>query len=298
MLWGDVLINHPDKIDELPKDAIFIDWGYNKDYPFMEHAKMLDSKKTNYLLAPGTSSWSTITSRILDMQETIINSANASKKYHGLGILVTDWGDIGHLQYLPVSYLGFILGGLVAWSDSSLNDAICYLKKMLNDDALVEAILELGKYHLLEGEYRSYGSRLFNTILWAEHAMRQDNPTTFYQEKMMANLIDEKHLALLKISFIKAESLLALAKDTLEKEEMLNSLFLLKTLASLNAKFSLLKIQTVDFNKEIQELKQYAKVHKTLWEKRNNPYGYEESVKRIKWLIEILLKLTRKEQIQ
>ena len=27
-----------------------------------------------------------------------------------IGYLNTDWGDIGHLQYLPISYLGFAAG--------------------------------------------------------------------------------------------------------------------------------------------------------------------------------------------
>jgi len=30
MLWGDVLIKNRDKVNLLPKDVIFIDWGYNK----------------------------------------------------------------------------------------------------------------------------------------------------------------------------------------------------------------------------------------------------------------------------
>ena len=85
------------------------------------------------MLAPGTSSWATITSRILDMEHTILNSAKAAKKYNSLGALITDWGDMGHLQYLPVSYLGFILGGINSWTDATLYDAIEYLKNNIND---------------------------------------------------------------------------------------------------------------------------------------------------------------------
>lgn len=220
MLWGDVLVKHPEKITKLPKDVIFIDWGYNKDYPFEKHAKMLFENNVNYILAPGTSSWSTITSRMLDMSLTIIHSAKAAKKYNGLGILVTDWGDIGHLQYLPVSYLGFIFGGLLAWGSCELDDAIGYLKKMLKDDALCEAILELAQYHLLEGDYRDYGSRLFSAILWAEHARNQLNPIEFYQTRIFSNLVEEKNCQLLEISFNKAQFLLEKANCSLETSEL------------------------------------------------------------------------------
>ena len=45
MIWGDVLVKHPDKISKLSKDIVFIDWGYNKAYDFVNHAKMLEELK-------------------------------------------------------------------------------------------------------------------------------------------------------------------------------------------------------------------------------------------------------------
>ena len=298
MLWGDVLVKHPEKITKLPKDVIFIDWGYNKDYPFEKHAKMLFENNVNYILAPGTSSWSTITSRMLDMSLTIIHSAKAAKKYNGLGILVTDWGDIGHLQYLPVSYLGFIFGGLLAWGSCELDDAIGYLKKMLKDDALCEAILELAQYHLLEGDYRDYGSRLFSAILWAEHARNQLNQIEFYQTRIFSNLVEEKNCQLLEISFNKAQFLLEKANCSLETSELKNSLKLLKVLLSINRKFTNIKNNIpTSFDNEIKILQEYLIEHKYLWYIRNNPNGYEKSANRIQWLIEILTQMTRKENV-
>lgn len=79
MIWGDVLVKHPDKISKLSKDIVFIDWGYNKAYDFVNHAKMLEELKVKYLLAPGTSTWSSITGRFIDMKETIENSTCSSK---------------------------------------------------------------------------------------------------------------------------------------------------------------------------------------------------------------------------
>ena len=279
-------------------DAIFIDWGYDKGYPFEKHAKILSEKNVKYMLAPGTSSWSTITSRTLDMEHTILNSAKAAKKYNSLGVLITDWGDMGHLQYLPVSYLGFILGGINSWTDATLYDAIEYLKEYLKDDYLVEAMLELGRYHLLEGEYRGYGSRLFSAIMWAEHSRRQENTIDFFKTRMFSNLIDEPNLNMLKISFAKAQKLLVFAKESLEKDELLNSLHLLNVLVSVNEKLAKIKNNlSVDFNDEIDELKKYLIKHEQLWLMRNIEYGYKKSADRIVWLIEILNELARKEKL-
>lgn len=298
MLWGDVLIKHIDKIDLLPKDAIFIDWGYNKDYDFEKHATDLEKHNVKYILAPGTSTWSTITSRILDMETTIKNSSIAAKRHLGLGIMVCDWGDIGHLQYLPVSYLAFIYAGLISWNNIEFSDAVEYLKDFLDDDALCEAILELGKYHMLEGEYRDYGSRLFSSILWAEHSQREDNPITFFINRVYQNLIEEKNYELLKISFAKARKLLDLAKNKVETAELKNSLFLLETLGSINQKFLKQKNGlTISFTDEIKNLNAYLIEHKRLWNKRNNPNGFVFSANRINWLIENLMKLDGKENL-
>lgn len=301
MLWGDVLVKHPEKIAKLPKDVIFIDWGYTKDYPFFQHAKMLQEKKVKYLLAPGTSTWSTITSRMLDMSITIKNSALAAKHYDALGILVTDWGDMGHLQYLPSSYLGFIYGGLISWQICELYEAIIYLKKMLKDDALVEAILELSKYHMLEGEYRDYGSRLFSAISWAEHANYQQEKNDiieFYKTKIFSNLIAKENYELLDISFKKVAMLLDIAKDSLDTQEMKNSLRLLQILLVINKKFTMIKNgKIVNFKDEINVLEDYLIEHKKLWCIRNNENGYVKSANRIKWLIKVLMLMTGKENV-
>ena len=98
---------------------------------------------------------------------------------------------------------------------------------MLKDDALCEAILELAQYHLLEGDYRDYGSRLFSAILWAEHARNQLNPIEFYQTRIFSNLVEEKNCQLLEISFNKAQFLLEKANCSLETSELKNILKLL-----------------------------------------------------------------------
>lgn len=298
MLWGDVLIKHPDKVKLLPKDVIFIDWGYNKDYPFNEHAKILEENNVNYLLAPGTSSWSTITSRLIDMKETIENSTISAKKHCGLGVVLTDWGDMGHLQYLPSSYLGFIYAGMLMWSTGTLDDAKMLLNDIVNDDTLAEVIIDLSTYHLLEGEYRDYGSRLFTSIMWAEHAKRQNNPKEFFLEKMKYNYLARENKAVLKQVFKENEEKLKLVKPSLEKDELSNALYLLKILLSINDKLSDYEQQcVVSFDEEIEKLKNYLNKHLMLWCTRNKKEGYEFSANRINWLIEMLMCLDRKERV-
>lgn len=298
MIWGDVLVKHPDKISKLSKDIVFIDWGYNKAYDFVNHAKMLEELKVKYLLAPGTSTWSSITGRFIDMKETIENSTCSSKKYHGLGILLTDWGDMGHLQYLPSSYLGFIYGAMLSWSSGTIEDAEKYLAIILNDETLAKVIVELSHYHELEGEYRDYGTRLFASIMWAEHGRRQDDKVNFFLNRMKSNIISYEAVQKLHDLLIQEKNKLQNAKECLEKYEIKNAILLLETLLDINERLhSYLDNCIVNFDEPIKNLEKYLENHKKLWLARNIKEGYAFSANRINWLIEMLMCLDRKEKI-
>lgn len=298
MIWGDVLVKHPNKISKLSKDIVFIDWGYNKAYDFVNHAKMLEELKVKYLLAPGTSTWSSITGRFIDMKETIENSTCSSKKYHGLGILLTDWGDMGHLQYLPSSYLGFIYGAMLSWSSGTIEDAEKYLAIILNDETLAKVIVELSHYHELEGEYRDYGTRLFASIMWAEHGRRQDDKVNFFLNRMKSNIISYEAVQKLHDLFIQEKNKLQNAKECLEKDEIKNAILLLETLLAINERLhSYLDNCIVNFDEPIKNLEKYLENHKKLWLARNIKEGYAFSANRINWLIEMLMCLDRKEKI-
>lgn len=289
MIWGDVLINHPDSISKLPKDLIFIDWGYNLNYDFDSHGEILKEKKTKFMMAPGTSTWSTITGRYYDMVGSITNSSAAVKKYNGLGLLVTDWGDVGHLQYLPFSYPGFIYGAQCAWSSPNEEVIKTYLTKLVGEET-TEVILNLSTYTTLEGEYRDYGSRLFSAILWAEHAKAEKDPIGYFLKKMETNLIDEANLKQLEKMF--KTSLIELGViDSIEKAEVQNSINLLLTLLDINRNLRKVieKNEKKIFETDILILQAYLGKHYELWCLRNISPGFIPSGNRVKWLMKILM---------
>lgn len=289
MIWGDVLVNHPDLVSKLPKDLIFIDWGYNLNYDFLTHAKMLKENKTKFMMAPGTVTWSNITGRYFDMTGSIKNSSEAVKKYNGLGILVTDWGDIGHLQYLPFSYPGFIYGAQCAWSSPNEEVIKTYLTKLVGEET-ASVILKLSTYTTLEGEYRDYGSRLFSSILWAEHAMKEKDQVGYFLKKMESNLIEDINLKQLEKMFKSALVELGTI-DSIEKAEVQNSINLLLTLLDINKNLRKVieKNEKKLFETDILILQAYLGKHYELWCLRNISPGFIPSGNRVKWLMKILM---------
>jgi hypothetical protein len=57
----------------------------------------------------------TILGRTQNMVGDCAAAASALGAHGGVGFLNTDWGDQGHLQYLPVSEPGFAYGAAVSW---------------------------------------------------------------------------------------------------------------------------------------------------------------------------------------
>lgn len=114
--WGDIIMAHPDLVSEIPRDSIALDWGYEADDPFEEHGDLLSRVGVPFYVCPGTSSWNSIAGRTKNCIENISNAARSGLKYGAAGFLNTDWGDNGHWQVLPVSYLGMAVGAAFSWA--------------------------------------------------------------------------------------------------------------------------------------------------------------------------------------
>jgi len=66
-------------------------------------------------VCPGTSSWNSFAGRTENCLENLRAAARAGMAHGATGFLNTDWGDNGHWQFLPVSYLGLAAGAAVSW---------------------------------------------------------------------------------------------------------------------------------------------------------------------------------------
>ena len=113
--WGDIIMNHKELIPELPKDVIAMEWGYEAKHPFLEHGKIFAQSGISYYVVPGSSSWNSLVGRTDNAVANLRNAGENGLANGAVGYLVTDWGDGGHWQFLPVSYLGFSYGAAVSW---------------------------------------------------------------------------------------------------------------------------------------------------------------------------------------
>ncbi len=176
--WGDIIVQHPDLVPELPRDAIALEWGYEAHHPFDAHGATFAASGIPFYVCPGTSSWRTLAGRTDNALGNLRSAAENGLKHGAVGYLITDWGDEGHMQPLPVSYLGFLAGAAESWHHEAARelDLPAALDRFVfRDDAGVMGRLayDLGNVYQLLDPNSFNSSLLFNILIQDADALAQ-----------------------------------------------------------------------------------------------------------------------------
>lgn len=113
--WGDIIMEHPELVPQLPTDAIAMEWGYEADHPFADHGAKFAAAGIPFYVVPGTGTWNSIGGRTDNAIGNLLNAAENGKKNGAIGFLTTEWGDNGHLQPFAVNLLPYAYGAAVSW---------------------------------------------------------------------------------------------------------------------------------------------------------------------------------------
>lgn len=167
--WGDIIIQYPELVPELPRDVIALEWGYEADNPPAEHCEKFASAGIPFYVCPGTSSWNSIAGRTDNALGNLRTAAQNGMKYGAIGYLNTDWGDNGHWQVLPVSYLGFAVGAAYSWNypaNRDLNISKALDLHVFQDPAhsLGQVAYDLGNVYKAVGMMPGNASALFHVM--------------------------------------------------------------------------------------------------------------------------------------
>ncbi len=132
MFWGDVILADPDTIHRLPADVICMNWDYDPA-PREDHAKKLAATGVAQYLCPGVQGWKQTIARLDLAYGNIRKMAQLTHRYGGEGLLVTEWGDFGHLQDPESAVPGILYAAQMAWnpeipSEDALNRAVSVLE--------------------------------------------------------------------------------------------------------------------------------------------------------------------------
>ncbi len=115
MIWGDVVHSHPERIPELDRDLLLLDWWYEAEHDY-NRVKRFAENGIDFVVCPGTSTWNSLFPRIENSVVNIRRYATAGRRAGARGLLITDWGDFGHYNLQGYSWFGYAWAAQQAWS--------------------------------------------------------------------------------------------------------------------------------------------------------------------------------------
>lgn len=120
MFFGDVIIKHPEYINELPEDVICMNWNYDPIITEDDTCTFQQSGIAQYV-CPGVTGWNRALNDYQGAFQNITTLIKFGKKYGAEGVLTTDWGDFGNINCLSASLPGLILGAAMSWNTKDQN---------------------------------------------------------------------------------------------------------------------------------------------------------------------------------
>lgn len=115
MFWGDVIIEDPSQMAQLPADIICMNWDYDPKYRD-DHARALAATGVAQYLCPGMQGWNKMINHYNDAYRNLHKMATLAHTFGGEGFLVTEWGDYGHMQDPESSFSLIPYAGAMGWN--------------------------------------------------------------------------------------------------------------------------------------------------------------------------------------
>ncbi|MFQ5959919.1 MAG: glycoside hydrolase family 20 zincin-like fold domain-containing protein [Candidatus Methylomirabilales bacterium] len=296
--WSDMLRQRPELIGELPKDIIVLEWGYEADHPFIEHSRLFRSAGLTVYVCPGTSSWNSLAGRTENALANLRSAATAGRATGAVGFLTTDWGDNGHLQPLPVSYLGLLAGAGLSWCSADAADPMRVdIPALLNahafgDQAGVMGRLayDLGNTYVQTGTLLQNSSALFHLLIFADRSLTRPGLTGLTIESLEKTLayVDRVMTPLSTARMVRSD-----AENIVAEFHWLADMLRLACRLGIarlqgDPHTSVSRLPAATRTALANELGVLIERHRELWRRRNRPGGLDDSARRLQHILTLL----------
>ena len=280
--WGDIIVNHPDLVKELPRGVIALEWGYEASHPFKEHAAQFNQAGVPFYVCPGTSSWNSLAGRSDNALGNLRNAAENGTSQGAIGYLITDWGDNGHWQVPPVSWLGFAAGAGFSWCKDSnfelpVTDTVSLFAFEDPSGTMGNLAFELGNVYRATGYEPPNSSLLFHLI---QAEAEQVNQAPFVTAAGLQNALHKIDAAM---ALLPAERM-ARPDAPLIRREFENTARLMRY--GCERGLELLANREPGCDPALNaELATFLQEYRALWLERSRPGGLNDSSRRFEQLL-------------
>jgi len=211
MFWGDIAIEMPEILETLPNNVTLLNWQYDPEATD-EKIQLVAKAGAKQIVCPAVWGWNALLPRIDDAWNNIARIARYGLDCGAEGMLVTDWGDFGHVNDPRMAVPGMIFGAQYAWNpagniaeNTAENDLLARISRVEYGDcsarfvallrnASVQAVFtwrELVEYLELDDGAGNCNTDVAQTIpCLTERLANQENALTLCEarDRMMRNM--------------------------------------------------------------------------------------------------------------
>jgi len=120
MFWGDIALNHPDLIGNIPKDMIVMNWQYAPRDDFSSIIRPFKDAGLDQFVCPGVGNWNQIFPSLDSSSKNIINFVRDGQQAGALGMMNTSWDDDGESLF-EMTWYPIVLGAAASWQSGVLD---------------------------------------------------------------------------------------------------------------------------------------------------------------------------------
>ena len=179
IFWGDIALNHPDLIRQVPKEMIVANWDYAPRDSYESRIKPFKDAGLEQWVCPGVWGWNQIFPNVDASSKNIINFVRDGQAVGSPGMLNTSWDDDGESLF-EMTWYGIVLGAAASWQAQPVDQKVfdrdfdwAFFRS--DGDQFVGVIHALGSVNTL------LGIRTSDDLFW------RDPFTTAFQNDARAN---------------------------------------------------------------------------------------------------------------
>lgn len=114
MLWGDIVLHYPERLSSLPEGITLLNWDYSPT-PNEEAVAFFERHRLPQIVCPGTDSWNRFVENPSVSAPNIGRMAAYGLAHGAIGLMVTNWGDYGHIAPPGCALYGLAAGAQKGW---------------------------------------------------------------------------------------------------------------------------------------------------------------------------------------
>jgi hypothetical protein len=120
MMYGDIILEHPEILDMIPRDIQIVDWDYGDKFNF-SHVKKFKDARFRFYVSPAVWNFTT-TFPVMNMALANIEYFTKAGVDNGAeGMIVSQWGDYGAETFRELNLFPYAWSAQCAWNMQASN---------------------------------------------------------------------------------------------------------------------------------------------------------------------------------